>query len=85
MAWVLILDKDIIETNDKKNVKLLGQDLIDIHLKVGGNIEEIEKYYLILKVTIFNPKDHFSFLIFFYHDLIVNICEIELHKVFSLI
>lgn len=45
-------NKNIIKIYDKKNIKLLCQDLFDISLKYGRYIGQFEKYYLIFKVVI---------------------------------
>ena len=33
LAWILNIDKDIIQINNNKNVKLFSQNIIDITLK----------------------------------------------------
>ena len=38
LARILGIDKDVIQINDDENVKLLGQDLIDITLEARQSI-----------------------------------------------
>ena len=35
LAWVFGIDKDVIKVNNNKDIKFLGQDLINIALKAG--------------------------------------------------
>ena len=84
LAWILAIDEDIISINNNKNIKLLGQDLIDITLKTGQCVEEPKKYYLVLKVAIFSLKDRFPFIALFYPHLMVSTCEIKLGELFGL-
>ena len=39
------VDKDVIQINNNKNIKLLGQDFINITLKVGQNVGKSKRYY----------------------------------------
>ena len=42
------------------------ENIIDIELKRYEDITEIEEYNQIFKMIIFNAKDCFSFIIFYY-------------------
>ena len=38
LAWILGIDKDIIQINNNKDIKLLSQDYINITLKARQSI-----------------------------------------------
>ena len=78
LAWVLSIDKDVIEVNNDKDINFLSQDLINIALKAGRCIKQPKRYYLILKVAVSSPKSCLSFIAFFYPHPIVSTCEFEL-------
>ena len=40
LAWVLDINKDIIEINNDKYVELLGQNFIDVILEAGQYVGE---------------------------------------------
>ena len=42
LALVLGIDKVIIEINNDKNIKFLGQDFIDITKKLGNALESLK-------------------------------------------
>lgn len=66
MTWVINIDENIIEINDNKDLKLFGQNLIDITLEIGQSVGKSEKYYLILEIVVssLNPLFIHSFLLF---------------------
>ncbi len=60
----LDIDKNIIQVNDNKNVKLLCQDLNDIALKRDWYIHQAKKYYIVLEIGIIGPESQFLFIAF---------------------
>ena len=38
LAWILGIDEDVIQINNDKDIKLFGQDLIDITLEACWSI-----------------------------------------------
>ena len=83
LAWILGKDKNIIYINDNENIKLFGQDFIDITLETSRCIEELKKHYLVFEVAISSPEGQLSFITLFYPHLIVSTCEIELDELFG--
>ena len=84
LAWVLGIDEDIIEVNNDKDIKFLGQDLVNIALEAGWCVEEPEKHYLVLEVVVLSLKGRFLFIALFYLHIIVSTCEFELDESFCL-
>ena len=84
LAWVFGLDKDVIEVNNGKGIKFLGQDLINIALEAGRYIGQPKRHYLVLKVAVLSPESRLPFIALFYPHPIVSTCEVELGKLFCL-
>ena len=84
LIWIFGMDKNIIYINNDNNIELLGQDLINVILEVGRCVGELKKYYLVLEIVISSFKARFLFIALFYLYPMVNICEIELGKLFGL-
>ena len=84
LAWIFSINKNIIWINNDKNIKLFGQDLIDIILKTGRYVGKPKKYYLVLKVAILSLEGRLPFIALFYPQPIVNTCEIKFGKLFGL-
>ena len=85
LARVLGIDEDIIWINDDENIKLFGQDLIDITLETGWCVGEPKRHYLVLKVAVLSLEGRFSFIALFYLHPMVSTYEIELGELFGLI
>ena len=84
LRLVLGIDENIISINDDKNIKLFGQDLIDITLKAGQYVEEPKMHYLVLEVAISSPEGRFLFIVLVYPHPMISTSEIDLDKLFSL-
>ena len=84
LVWVLSIDEDVIEVNNDKNIEFLGQNLVNIALETGRCAGQPKKYYLLFKVTILSLESRLLFIVLFYPNLIVSICEVELGKLFYL-
>ncbi len=82
-ALALSVDEDVIEIHYHKNVKLLGQDLVDITLKRGQYIGQSEKYNLVLKMAIVGPESRLPFVSFPNPLLMVGIDQIKLSETLS--
>ena len=84
LAWVLGVDENVIKVNNNKDIKFLGQNLINIALEAGRYVKQPKRHYLVLKVAVSSPKSCFLFIVFFYPYLMVSTCEIELGELFCL-
>ncbi len=82
-AFVLGVDKDVIEVHYDKNVKLLCLDLVDVTLKRGRCIGKSKRHDLIFEVTIVGPEGCFLFIAFPDPHSIVGIGQIELGETSS--
>ena len=85
LSLVLGINEKIIEKNIGKDVKLFGQDLINITLEAGQYVEERKKYYLVLKIAISSLESRFLFNPFFNSLLMVSTYEVELDKFIGMI
>ncbi len=83
-ALTLSIDDNVIKIHYHKNVKLLGQDLVDIALKCGQCVGQSKKHHLVLEMAIAGPKSHFLFIAFPDPHLMIGICQIEWGEMSSL-
>ena len=83
-AWGFDINKYIIEINNDKNIKLLGQNLINIILEARQYVREPQKYYLVLELALLSLESCFLFIAFFNTHLIVSTYEIKLGELFGL-
>lgn len=79
----LSIDKNVIKIYNKKNIKLLLQDLIAVALKYNGYISQAKKHYLVLEVTITGSEGCLSFITFLDHYPMVGISYIKLGRMLS--
>ena len=56
LAWVLGVDKDIIELNNDKDIEFLDQNLVNIALEASQCDGEPKKYYLVFEMAISSPE-----------------------------
>ena len=84
LAWILDIDKNVIEVNNDKNIEFLGQDLVNITLEVGQCVGQPKRYYLVLKMAVSSLESYLLFIILFYPHLMVSTCKVELGEAFSL-
>ncbi len=84
-AFILGIDKDVIEVHYNKNVELLCQDLVDIALIYGRCVSQSKKHDLIFKVTIAGPKGRLLFVAFPDPQLMAGIGQVELIGTFNLV
>ena len=84
LARVLSVDEDVIKVNNDKNIKFLGQDLVNIALETGRCVRQPKKHYLVLKMAASSLKNRLSFIALFYPLLMVSTCEIKLGELFCL-
>ena len=82
LAWVFGLDEDVIEINNDKNIKFLGQDLVNKALEAGQCVEQPKKHYLVLEMAVSSPVSHLLFIAFFHPHLMINKYEVNLGEVF---
>lgn len=85
ISIIFSINKNIIQIYDNKNVKLFCLNLIDIALKYSWCICQSKKYYLVFKLTIISPKDHFLFIDYLNFHQIRSIDYINLSKISILI
>ena len=82
LAWVLGVDKDVIEVNNDKNIEFLGQELVNIALEAGRCVGQPKKHYLLFEVAVLSLKSRLLFIVLFYPHPMVNTCEVELGELF---
>ena len=82
LAWGLGVDKEVIKVNNDKDIKFLGQDLVNIAREAGRCIGQPQRHYLVLKVAILGPESRFLFIAPFYPHPMVNTHEVKLRELF---
>lgn len=70
------MDQNIIQIYHIKDIKLFGEDLIDLVLKTGGCIEKTKGHDLALKMTVSDTKGYFLLIILLKAYLIISISKI---------
>ena len=50
LAGVLGVDENVIEVNNDKDIKFLGQDLVNVALEAGWGVGEPKRHYLVLEM-----------------------------------
>ena len=83
LTWVFSIDEDFIKVNNAKNIKFLGQDLVNIALKVGRCVEQPKKHYLVLEMAVSSLEGCFLFIALFYPYSMVYTCEVKLDESFG--
>lgn len=66
-------------------MKLFSKDLLDIVLKIGGYTGKIERYYRIIKVTVFDIECHLPLIIFLDFYLMIDTSQVQLCELFGLV
>ena len=84
LAWVFGVDKDVIKVKNGKNIKFLGQDLVNIALETGRCVGQPKRHYVVLEVAVSSPESRFPFIAFFYPHPMVSTCEFKLGELFCL-
>ncbi len=84
-SFILDINENVIQAYNNKNIKLLHQNLVNIVLESGLCISQAKKHYLVLKMTITGLKDCFPFIVFLDFYLRIDIDEIELGEISSLV
>ncbi len=82
-ALALSVDEDVIEIHYHENVKLLGQDLVDVALKRGRCVGQSERHDLVLEMAIAGPESRLPFIAFPDPHSMVGISHIELGETSS--
>ncbi len=83
-ALALSLDEDVIEVHYYKEVKLFGQDLVDVTLKRGRCVGQSERHDLVLEMAVAGPESRLPFIAFPDPHSIVGIGQSELGEPSSL-
>lgn len=76
LADVLDTDQNVIQIYYNKDIKLFNKNPIDIALKTVKYIKKFEEHHLVLKVIIFNTKNHLSFVTFLNPYPVIDIDDI---------
>lgn len=85
-SLVLNVKKDVIEVYNNKDIELFYQDLFDVTLKYDWCIiGQTKKYYLVLEVVVSGSEGRLPIIVFFNPHLMVDICQIKLDEMSSLI
>ena len=82
LAWVLGVDEDVIKVNNDKDIKFLGQDLVNIAPKASRYIGQPKRHYLVLEIAVSSPESRLLFIALFYSRPMVSICEVKLGELF---
>ncbi len=82
-ALALSINEDVIEIYYHENVKLLGQDLIDVILKRGRCVSQSKRHDLVFEMAITGPEGHLPFIAFPDPYLMVDIGQIKLGETSS--
>ena len=82
--FVLVLDKNIIQIYNNKDIKFFCKDLIDIALEYYRSLDQSKKHYLLPKIIVSGPENCFSLIFFANSHPVIGTCEIELGKLPSL-
>ncbi len=83
-AFVLGVNKDVIEVHYYKNVEFFYQDLVNVTLKCSRGIGQSKKYDLIFEMAIAGLEGRLLLIAFFDPHLMVGIGQIELGETSSL-
>ena len=84
LTWVFVVDEDIIEINNDKNIEFLGQDLVNIALEADQCVKQPKKHYLVLEVAVSSSEDRFLFIALFYPYSMIRTHEVKLGELFCL-
>ncbi len=77
-ALVLSIDEDVIKIHYYEDVKLFGQNLIDITLKRGRYVGQSERHDLVLEMAVAGVEGRLPFVTFPDPHLMIGIGQIEL-------
>ncbi len=77
-ALAFRVDEDVIEIHYYEDIKLLGQDFVDVILKRGRCIDLSERHDLVLEMAIAGPEGRLLFVAFSDPHSMVGIGQIEL-------
>lgn len=80
---IIIINEDIVQINNDKNIELLAKKLVNVSLEAYQDIYQFEKNYLLLKVVRPSLKYCFLFIFFANTHLMVYIYKVELGKPLS--
>lgn len=80
---IIIINEDIIQINNNKNIELLVKKLVNVSLEACQGIYQSEKNYLILEVVRPSLKYCFLFIFFANTHSMVHIYKVELGKPLS--
>ena len=83
-AFTLTEDENVIKIHYHENVKLFGQDLIDVALKRGRCVGQSKRHNLVLEMVIAGLKGRLPFIVFLDPHLILGIGQIKLGELSSL-
>ena len=82
-SLILDIDENIVQVYNNRDVKFFYQNLVNIVLKNGQSIGQLERHYLIFEMAITSPKNCFSFITFSDLHSMIGISEIKLDKISS--
>ena len=77
---IFIVNKDIIQIKNNKDIKFFCKDFIDVILEYYWSVNQPKRYYLILEVTVSGPESSLLLISFANSHLMVSIGEIKLGK-----
>ena len=83
LSCILNIEQDIVQIYYNKNIKPFSKNLVNIALKTGGYIGEVEGYYLVLKMAISGTKSRLLFVTFLNPHLMIGMSQVQLDKPLS--
>lgn len=84
MIYVVGIDRDVLKISYNKDIKFFCQYLIDVSLQTCWCVKKTKWDYLILKITVFNPKSCLSLLFFANSHPMISASQIEFYKSLNL-
>lgn len=82
MMCYININQVIVLIDNNKKIRLFGQHLIDIALKVCCNIKQAKQYHLILEMAISSPECYFLLVAFSSLYSMIQTSPVKLYKMF---
>ena len=60
LTGVFVINQNVIEVYDDKNIEFFHLDFVDVSLKAGGVVGKTEKYDLVFKIAVPHLEGCFS-------------------------
>ena len=80
---IISVNKNIVQIDNDKDVKLLNKNFVNISLETYWYVCLPKKHHLVLEMTVSSSERRLLFIPFTDFHLIVCTCKVELDKLFS--